>query len=472
MTATRYGARLVGQRYERRGLLAIKPQALSELFFVGGGAPENVDQGDATIVDVRGPLEQHAHPWFDSYEAIRARVQAACAGPARAVVMRFDSPGGEAAGCFDTACELRAMCDAAGKQLYAYIEGDCCSAAYAMACCAQWITIGSTALCGSIGVLCQRDDYSAMNAQAGLRVALIASGARKADGHPDQPITDAELAASQGFVNSMGQVFFDHVAQARGLAPATVAQLQAAVLHGDAAISAGLVDEVGSLSTVLTRIASGGNVEMNTMASAYEKAKAALDEASKTEDANGKAAAAALAALVAAEGGGGEDTEPEKKDDKGEGDETTTEGNEPPAGDPPADDKEKKAAASAYRAAIAAQSEVAQLRAELRKRDEDAERARLIASRPGLTPELTALLNKAPIALVREHIAALPAAPVNPELAATPTRGDAQGSAPRLGADEKRELDERMGLSARKATARSTDYKLYLGAKGPSDTTN
>jgi len=450
-----------GHAYERRGLLAIDPKAFLEVFFLDdSGQPENIEQGDAVIVDVRGPLEHREHFWCDSYPAILERVRAACATAARTIVMRFDSPGGDAAGCFEAADELRAIADAAGKELHALVEGDCCSAAYALASACDSITLTQSSLVGSIGVLSCRDDVSAMNAQRGLRVALITSGARKSDGHPDQPITDAELASTQGLVDSMAGVFFELVARHRpALTVEGVAKLQAKVFHGQQAVSVGLADEVGSLATVLARVAGGTNGATDMAGSAYEKARALLQEAAEGDDANAAAAKRALAALD--EGGGGDgDGDKDKPaddkpaDDKAEGDDSDKQA----AAEPPSDD-DKKAAAAAYRAAIQAQNEVAKLRAELRQRNETDERSKLIASRPGMSPEMVALLQKAPIELVRETIAKQPANP-SPELERPPTQGDTQAAGiARLAAAEKEEMDIRMGLTTAKHVNTDTPYR-------------
>jgi ClpP class serine protease len=452
------------ERYARSNtVLAIHPKAFFELFLYGEAERENTVVGDACIVDVQGPLEQHAHPWFDSYAAITERVRAACATPCRAVVLRFDSPGGEAAGCFDCSRELRAICDAAGKQLHAYVEGDCCSAAYAMAASCQTITVGETSISGSIGVLLAREDYSAMNASNGIRVAFITSGERKADGHPDNPITDAELGSLKSLVDAMADVFFQHVAATRGLAAGAIEGLQAAMLHGAAAVSAGLADAVGTLTSVLALIAGDGTG--GSMSTPYEKARAALEQAAQGDDANANAAKAALAAMDAASGGTGGDQadDPDKQQ--------PTEPTEPKtAGDPPApadDDKKNDPAAmaaSAYREAIAARQEVAKYRAEIAKRDEAEERRTLIASRPNLDPSMAALLQKAPIALVRETIKAMPAEPINPALERAPLRGDGSGAPGGLPPEEKRRLDERMGVVARAPADQSNERRLVLGA--------
>jgi ClpP class serine protease len=402
-------------------------------------------------------------------------------------VLRFDSPGGDVSGCFDAALSVRAACDAAGKQLHAYVEGECASAAYAFASQCQSITISMTSLVGSVGVLSTREDVSAMNASRGIRIALVMSGARKGDGHPEAPISDAELANMQGIVDSMASVFFDLVARGRGMSAEAIAQLQARVFHGDTAVRAGLADAVGSLTTVLATVAglNGGTNTMDLSAKAkskmsYEEMRAMLAAAAEGDDPNAAAAKKALAAMDEHKAG-----DPEKKDEKsaeGGGDAPA----DPPAEkkDPPADDSaeggsdDKTAegatgATAAMRLALKASRETAELRAELTKRDEAVERTKLIASRPDLTEDVASLLEKAPMDLVREHIKAMPALKVaaasggNPRIlkAGRPVVGKGQeGGESHLPTSEKSALDQRMGIGTTTAQVVSSDYKLELGA--------
>jgi len=487
---------ILARRYERRGLLAIEPRALFEQFFVDDTQKRDVVEMDGcAVVDVRGPLENHAHAWCDSYEDILARVQAACATSARAVVLRLDSPGGDAHGCFEAALAIRAACDAAGKPLLGYVEGECASAAYALASQCHSITIAISALVGSIGVLSSREDITAMNAARGLRVALVMSGSRKGDGHPDMPITDAELANTQSIVDSMAAVFFDLVAQGRGLKPVAVAQLQARVFHGEAAVQVGLADAVGSLTTVLATASPAGGTRVMAKKMSYEDLREALAAAAEGTDPNAKAAKRALAVMdeaepAEAEGGETEETaEGETPEETAEGEtpETDEEGKPKPAARRAEGGEEDKAASSAtataaYRMALKAQTESAQLRAQLKQRDEAAERQQLIASRPDLPPDTVSLLARAPMALVREHIASLPplkgeAAGVitaigfkNPRVVAygKPVTGNAEpAGASHLPETEKAALDQRMGLSEAGLHVVANEYKLTLGAYKP-----
>lgn len=489
----------IPRSYERRGLLAIDPRAFFELFFMEPEAPAN-DERDprATIVTIRGPLDQHKGGWCDSYEAILERVAEACECPAPAIVLKVDSPGGEAAGCFDCAREIRAMCARAGKQLVSYVEGQAGSAAYAIASVASKVILSDVGIVGSIGVISTRPDYSVQNAMRGFSMGFIASGARKIDGHPDAPTTPDELAAMQALVDSMALVFFELVSESRGLSVAAIAALEAGVFHGQAARAAGLADESMPFRTTLASLASwkaesvtnngaqamGAKAEDkkddNKQAAPFDTVRSALEEMAKGDDANAARAKKALA-VFNAEG-----------EDEPDGDEAAEGTEEKPAAAAatPPEEQEPAAAAAAMRVALKAQATVDRLRAELASEREVRQRDELIASRPDLSKEMKALLKKSPLALVKETLAEMdpPAAPAPAAKAAKggvsalaalaalqpgapQTRGETQGDGviSMLPPAEKAALDRHFGLgvdpNAPKAgnIDASSPFKLTLG---------
>ncbi len=239
------------RRYVPRGALqAVGPGAFTGLF---GAADEltNEPGDDVTIVTIRGPLVQVGDWWFDSFESIRRRVAEACAQAAPVVVLRVDSPGGEVAGLFDCARAIRAEVDRAGKRLVAHVEGQCSSAAYALACMADKIIASATAEVGSVGVIAARLDSTAADALSGHRVAMITSGERKGDYNPHVALSDEERHVIEADVARLAAEFFDLVADRRGLSPKAVAAQQAASFRGEDAVKAGLVDELGSFDDLL-----------------------------------------------------------------------------------------------------------------------------------------------------------------------------------------------------------------------------
>src|SRR5262245_17775725 len=74
--------------------VAFVPASASEPF-------ERACSGTVAIVRISGPLMHHRDCFFDSYDAIRARVTLALASDAHAVALLIDSPGGVVSGAFD-----------------------------------------------------------------------------------------------------------------------------------------------------------------------------------------------------------------------------------------------------------------------------------------------------------------------------------------------------------------------------------
>ena len=197
------------------------------------------------VIDIHGPLEHHEHVFFASFENIsRITCHALERSDVKAVVWRIDSPGGVANGMGSAARELRAHADRLGKKIYAYADEQICSAAYGIACAADEIWCPPTAEIGSVGVILPVVDQTQANANAGVEVALIVTGERKGDGHPDKPLDEATLEALQARVDAIGDDFFALVAEARGMSSEAVRALQAGVYVGPDAVTAGLADGV------------------------------------------------------------------------------------------------------------------------------------------------------------------------------------------------------------------------------------
>lgn len=483
------------QRFDRHGFLAIEPRAFFELFMVPSSrASQRV--GAVEVLEISGPLVQRDEMWCDSYEAIRSRFTAALASDAQAIVLRFDSPGGDASGCFETARALRAEAQAAGKPLYAYVD-KACSAAYALASAAtHGIAIGDTCCAGSVGVISSRPDYTAQNTAAGLRFAFVVSGSRKLDGNPDYPITDAELSETQRHVDALALKFFALLEEQRApLSAAEVASFDGAVFYGDDAVVNGLADAVLTFDEMLAGASQQQDLTMQAK-SDYDTARAALEKIAKGNDANASAAKRALTALAEAEPPAKEDDEP--KDDAPEGAEP--DGDEPKDDDedkaavsdaaavdddePPADKKPKSVAAAPAQAAstateISLAEKVQRLEAKESAREDSRLRKSLLAKRPDFGAEVRAVLAKAPIETLREAVKTWPVAKASatpkPKAVATvgATRGETQADVPvpggatasisRMSGADADELDERMGFHTSKLGCRRDGSTMYFG---------
>lgn len=262
----------------RSDYLAIDPRALDFSYLYTGQVPTDRTQEGIAIVTIHGPLEHHATWWWDSYESIVERVEDAITGqdvvkadeyrngwrddyepmsamPARAVVLCIDSPGGEAAGCGQAHKKLRALRKQYNVPLYAYADETTCSAAYEIACACDEIWLPETGTVGSIGVIATLFDRTKMNEKDGLNVELITSGAYKADGHADRPLDDGIRSRMQARVDDLAAIFWRIVARRRQTSVKAVAELEAGVFLGQAAVDVGIADGVSGWGSFLRMVA-------------------------------------------------------------------------------------------------------------------------------------------------------------------------------------------------------------------------
>jgi len=215
--------------------------------------------GDVAVVSVDGPLMQRGGYWFDGYDDVAERTRAALSDVrVRAVVLKINSPGGSAMGCFEAARGMREAAAMSGKPLVAYVDEMALSGGYAVACAASLILIPPSGQVGSVGAFSTLCDRTKANEEAGLNVVVVRSGNQKAEGHPDLPLTDDAIAREQAVIDRIARTFAEHVAQARALGAEKVLGLQAAVLWGSDAVTAHLADDVCSFDECIARASTLG----------------------------------------------------------------------------------------------------------------------------------------------------------------------------------------------------------------------
>lgn len=180
-----------------------------------------------------------------TYEGISAQLTAAAESPmVRGVALEIDSFGGEVAGCFELADEIRAL--SAQKPVWAFISAHAFSAAYAIASQADRIIIPRSGGAGSIGVICMHADQSERLEANGVRVTVISAGAHKGDGNPYEPLPEAVREDLQRECEDLRQLFAETVAEGRGdrLTLEAALATEARTFIGAQAVEAGLADEV------------------------------------------------------------------------------------------------------------------------------------------------------------------------------------------------------------------------------------
>ncbi len=162
----------------------------------------------------------------------------------RALIVAIDSPGGTVAGGEALHAALLRVREA--KPVVAVMGSTAASAGYMVALPAERIFAREATVTGSIGVILQSPDFSALLAQLGVRVETIASGPLKDQPSPFRPLTEAGRAWLDRVIADLYDQFVSRVAAGRKMAPEAVRALaDGRVLTGRQALEAGLIDAIG-----------------------------------------------------------------------------------------------------------------------------------------------------------------------------------------------------------------------------------
>jgi signal peptide peptidase SppA len=187
------------------------------------------------------------------------------------IVMEFDTPGGEVSGAFDLADHIYRSRGI--KPITAVVNESAFSAGYLLASSCGRIVIPRTGQAGSIGVIVSHADFSRAEDSAGITVTHLYAGARKADFSPHQPLSKEARAACQAMIDSTYDLFVETVARNRDLATQAVRDTEAGIFEGQAAVEAGLVDEVRDAVTAVADAPRRETVSMTAQAGAGAQPK-------------------------------------------------------------------------------------------------------------------------------------------------------------------------------------------------------
>ncbi|MFK7822778.1 MAG: S49 family peptidase [Oligoflexales bacterium] len=209
------------------------------------------------IVSINGPLVRYAGVMSDisgatSYDAIARDLNKASEDPSiRTIVLEINSGGGTVTSCSELASHIQnvSKTNQDGTSIVAYVDGQCCSAAYWLASACSRIYASDTAIIGSIGV------------------QMIANADDKVDGeitflssqspNKNAPVSSKEgKAERQRIVDDLAEVFVGAVAQYRGLSKEEVLKNygQGSVFVSSEALERGLIDEISTMENLLGEI--------------------------------------------------------------------------------------------------------------------------------------------------------------------------------------------------------------------------
>jgi len=161
-----------------------------------------------------------------------------------AVLLHLDTPGGAVAGgegIHDAVMDL-----AAAKPVVSVMDGTAASAGYMIAVAAPYIVARDSTLTGSIGVIMELGDISALLDKIGVKPDQLVSGPLKGQPSFTQPLSAPGRQYLQGLVMDLYDQFVGLVASGRHMDPGKVRALaDGRAYTGRQALGLGLVDEIG-----------------------------------------------------------------------------------------------------------------------------------------------------------------------------------------------------------------------------------
>lgn len=216
--------------------------------------------GQISVLTIEGALFRHANMIQEysggtTYDAIWRGLEAASKD--RALLLRINSPGGEADGVSELAKYIRQLAADKSRKVWTYADGLCASAAYWLGSQAQMIVAEETCEVGSIGVRCGIVDDSAADEMAGIREIEIISS--QSPGKRSKPVDDEVLSRLQTRIDDLGDKFVEAVVIGRGVAEAKVLSDfgQGGVMIAGKALRAKMIDGLGEFNSTLKAMESG-----------------------------------------------------------------------------------------------------------------------------------------------------------------------------------------------------------------------
>jgi signal peptide peptidase SppA len=246
-----------------------------------GGEPQRLRNGSigetgVAIINVSGALF-NVECYFDeliaryfggtSYQSLMADIDAVTNNPlVQAVGFKFHTPGGTAFGMNETANKIAAL--TAKKTTIGYAYGLACSAGYGLASACGTITADANAWVGSIGVVTEWADFTGFYEKLGIAWEEVTSSNARFKRLDIRKEEDRAVLMQE--IDGVENVFIKSVAKNRGVSVEIVKSDfgKGAVMAGNQAKSAGMIDAVGSWEDVLKQLQSSAKKANKLSASA------------------------------------------------------------------------------------------------------------------------------------------------------------------------------------------------------------
>lgn len=215
------------------------------------------------IIEVKGFIADASH-------AVEGLKRFAKDSDVKAVVVRVASPGGVVAPSQEIHDAVKKL--AAQKPVVASFGPVAASGGYYLAAPATKIIASPGTITGSIGVILQFSQYTALMDKLGLRFDAVKSGEFKDTGSPFREMRLEERKLMQGVVDDIFNQFVDAVAEGRKLERGKVLELaDGRIYSGKQAKDLGLVDELGGFEEAVELAASLGGIKGEVKREKWER---------------------------------------------------------------------------------------------------------------------------------------------------------------------------------------------------------
>jgi signal peptide peptidase SppA len=216
-------------------------------------------QGNLAIIPVKGSLSNRGPEWLTEfgitpYSFIRnALVDAAEHPKVETILLDIDSGGGSASGVSDIGALIGKVNQV--KPVAAYTGGMMASAAYWIGASAGEIAASATADVGSIGVIATHMSLAKMLENEGVDATVIRAGKYKALASPYEPLSEEAKSQIQGQLDTLYELFVDHVAQSRNMSAGQARSVaEGREYIGKQALDAGLIDKIAGLDDYVNEL--------------------------------------------------------------------------------------------------------------------------------------------------------------------------------------------------------------------------
>ena len=203
------------------------------------------------IIPITGSLINRFNGSYESYATgynfIRRQLSMAMADEdVLGIIFDVNSYGGEAAGCFELAADIRAAREK--KPSLAMVDSNAYSAGFALATAASKVVAIPSAGVGSVGVITMHVDMSKMLNDFGIKVTLIYEAEHKADGNPFEPLPDSVRADVQSRIHNAYEKFVAVAAENLKIDPKVIRDTKSRTYGAEDALKLGLIHAIESPS--------------------------------------------------------------------------------------------------------------------------------------------------------------------------------------------------------------------------------